>query len=67
MRRSYANWKKCDDFVNLFGVAELVAGNEIEPMVDGEHAEKRVGKAVRCEILGFCFVQKREGSIANRA
>ncbi len=53
--------------MNLFGVTDLVAGDEIEPMVDAEHAEKGMRKTVWCEILGFCFVQKRESSVAHRA
>ena len=67
LRRSYAIWKKCDDFVNLFGVTELVASDQIEPTVDAEHAEKRVRETIRREISGFCFVKERESSFANRA
>ena len=58
LRSGYAIWKKCCDFVNLFGVANLVAGDEIEPIVNGEHAEKRMRKTVSGEILGFCFVKR---------
>lgn len=67
LRRSYAIWKKCGDFVNLFGVTELVASDQIEPIVDAEHAEKRVRETIRREISGFCFVKERESALANRA
>ena len=48
-------------------MAQLVASDEFEPIVDAEHAEKRMRKAVRCEISGFCFLEKRESSLANSA
>lgn len=53
--------------MNLFGVAELVAGDQFEPGVEIEHAKKGMREAVGREILRLCFVEKRESSFANSA
>ena len=66
LRTSYTIWKMCGNFVNLFGMAKLVACDQFEPFVDAQHAKKRMGKEIRSEISGFCFVEKHESLIANR-
>jgi len=53
--------------MNLFGMAELVAGDQFEPCVEIEHAEKRMREAVGREISRLCFVEKHESSFANSA
>ena len=53
--------------MNLFGMANLVAGDEFEPSVKIEHAEEGMRKAVGREISRLCFVQERESSFANSA
>jgi len=50
---------------NLFGMTELVAGDEFEPRVEIEHAEEGMREAIRREISRFCFVEERESSFAN--
>ena len=44
-----------------------MASDYAEPIVNTKHPEKRMGKAVKREVSGFCFVDKRESSIANCA
>jgi len=53
--------------MNLFGMANLVAGDEFEPSVKIEHAEEGMRKAVGREISRLCFVEKQESSFANSA
>jgi len=67
LRSYYVFWNKCGDFMNLFGVAKLVAGDEFQPSVEIEHAEEGMRKAIRREIPRFCFVEERESSFANSA
>ena len=67
LRSYYVFWNKCGDFMNLFGMAKLVAGDEFEPTVEIEHAEKGMRKTIRREISRFCFVEERESSFANSA
>jgi len=65
LRSYYVFWNKCGDFMNLFGMTELVAGDEFEPRVEIEHAEEGMREAIRREISRFCFVEERESSFAN--
>ena len=67
LRSYYVFWNKCGDFMNLFGMAKLVAGDEFEPNVEIQHAEERMREAIRREISRFCFVEERESSFANSA
>jgi len=67
LRSYYVFWNKRGDFMNLFGMAKLVAGDEFEPTVEIEHAEKGMRKTIRREISRFCFVEERESSFANSA
>ena len=67
LRSYYVFWKKRGDFMNLFGMAKLVGGDEFEPSVEIEHAEEGMRKAVGREISRFCFVEERESSFANSA
>ncbi len=67
LRSYYVFWKKCGDFMNLFGMAKLVGGDEFEPSVEIEHAEEGMRKAIGREISRFCFVKERESSFANSA
>lgn len=48
-------------------MTQLVTSDQFEPIVDAEHAKKRMRKAVACEISGSRFVKKRESSVANSA
>jgi hypothetical protein len=67
LRICYAIWKKCLDFMNLLGMTKLVAGDQLEPGIEIEHAEKRVRPAIGREISRFCFVEERESSFSNSA
>lgn len=67
LRSYYVFWNKCGDFMNLFRMANLMARNQVEPIVDGEHAEEGMRKAVRREISRLCFVEERESSFTNSA
>lgn len=67
LRSCYVFWKKCSDFMNLFGMAKLVGSDEFEPSVEIEHAEEGMRKAIGREISRFCFVEERESSFANSA
>jgi len=67
LRSYYVFWNKCGDFMNLFGMAKLVAGDEFEPNVEIQHAEERMREAIRREISRFCFVEERKSSFANSA
>src|SRR5882672_2408659 len=66
-RSYYVFWNKCGDFMNLFGMAKLVGGDEFEPSVEIEHAEEGMREAIGREISRFCFVEERESSFANSA
>ena len=65
LRNSYNFRKASGNLAHLLGVANLMSSNHLEPFVDVQHAEKSVRPAIRAQIAGASFFQKRQGAFAN--
>jgi hypothetical protein len=59
LRTYYAIWNILRDFYHLFGMANLVSGNEGEPRVKIQTAEEWMRPAKDTQVAAMCLFQER--------